>query len=238
MASESFSAAVRCSSTYALGEGTASRQQAADARMGEPRRALGRRLDAQRHGTPSHRRARGSRAHHAPGDPRVDDLGERAEIPRRDARPLRERRRAALPGGCPIGAGVVPRRGRRRTLGATICGTSRHADADAPAGRRAGQRAGDLFASPPGEPLLQLDEVARGADGAPAVVDGAERHEQVRGHAFDLEVGGGHGLVRNPLDASVSASRSASAGSPRWCSGPSPVSSSPSVAAQSAAGTT
>ena len=87
-----------------------------------------------------------------------------------------------------------------------------------------------------GQPRLQFAEVLRRADRAPALVDGPERHAQVRRDALEVEVGRVDRSEREPPDRlprAIAANGSRSA--PR--SGPS-GSSAEIFAAQSAAGTT
>ena len=57
-----------------------------------------------------------------------------------------------------------------------------------------------------GQPRLQLAEVLRRADGAPAIVDRAERHAQVRRHALEVEVARVDGGEREPPDRRARAS--------------------------------
>ncbi len=147
-------------------------QEAPDAGVRESRGALRGRLDAQGDAG-AFVDERGVAADDAPGHLRVDDGGEVADVPRRQAGPLERRCGGRRPGG--------GRRVRRAGGGA--------------------ERARDRLPGAAREAVLQRAEVPARPDGAPALVDGAERDEQVRGDAGQVEVGGRDPLVRDGLDA-------------------------------------
>ena len=104
--------------------------------------------------------------------------GKLVPLPGRDAGALGERRihgRSRLPKAtsrAPVANAASPR-GIRSSRPPPL-----------PAGEPRRDRARGLV----GEPGLQFAEVLRGAERAPAIVDRAERHAQVRRHALDVEV--------------------------------------------------